>query len=310
MSGRRSRTVGENDEPQRVRSFQTTRSDSKYFDALPWSAFDNAAPDEVLEQQLSLLEKTDGSNVNSAFLYGNKPSWGWDYVFTFKMPRSLRRCLSSTSSDGSEGSATEKSPVCKAYDPDAVGDNDVEEAADKDKEQVGERVRILARLKSAGFVFSQLLIPSENIILLRFSLPENRLKEKAGKLGIELKLKEQFGGGYMAYSSEREHYFMNDILGKARNSFFCPADRALIILNVLQSKENWGCNLNMEKLLYDKTILQAFALHSEHEHGKLIRDAVWKRWWDPTWKPPLAEMKDYLGGKSSTPGFRFLARLV
>lgn len=170
---------------------------------------------------------------------------------------------------------------------------------EKDRELVLRRVEILARLKSAGFVISQLMVPSEGVILVRITLPEKRMKEKAVKLGIELRLQPEYGGGYLAFSEDHERMFLNYELAEERNCYFAPADRSIIIMGVLQSKESWGCDLNIEKLLHEGVILQAFALHSEKERWELVRETVWKRVWDPTYLPPFGLMKDYLGGKWS-----------
>lgn len=126
------------------------------------------------------------------------------------------------------------------------------------------------------------------------------MKAKAVRLGMELRLQPEYGGGYLAFSEDREQLFVNHEQAGERGCYFAPADRSIIIMGVLQSKEDWGCDLNIEKLLHEGIVLQAFALHSEKERWKLVREAVWKRVWDPMYLPPFGEMKDYLGGKLSS----------
>lgn len=290
------------------------------------------SPDAVLQQQIhairELEEESDNgyvTAVNSSFLYGSRPPWGWDFILSFKMPKTLRTKLASTvctpdnnGEDDNDDDEDDQTNVGCNSNPEVseagwwtrlrhrrrkrqaennpnigrkVGGNRYTELTKK-------RVEILARLKSAGFVFSQLAVPSENLILVRLSLPETRLKQKAVHIGLELKLKESYGSGFLAYQTEREQAYVNDDFRSEWNCYFSPSDRALIILAVLQSKEHWGCDLNLERLLYDQTILQAFALHSDSDRPKILKQAVWARWWDPTWKPPLTELKNYLGGKS------------
>lgn len=287
-------------------------SQSMYFDALgPEGAeLDHETPDGLLQDQLAHLA-SDGA-VNSTFLYGAKPVWGWDYVLSFKIKDALFTAnIDSPTQDDSSGNRGRRSDSVKDLRDSeyAYGDADVEsdeinvgderEQAKRKKfeELTRARVEILARLKSAGFVFSQLFIPSEGVILVRVSLSEKRMKEKAMELGMELQLKEEYGGGYLAFSFERQEAFVNHDQQRERNSYFCPADRAMIVVNVLQSKEDWGCGLNIELLLYEKTLVQAFAIHSELERRTLIADTVWKRIWDPTYLPPFNALKDYLGGK-------------
>lgn len=281
-------------------------SDSEYFDALeainepagpeapespPWGPQSSSDDFPTPEDPDKTTEEDDirrGAVQNVS--HGEKPPWGWDYMFCFKLPRSLRRKLEREATPTSATSADDKSH--------AQGENfDQQEEDRKSVERIRKRVEILSRLERAGFHFSQILVPSENVILVRFSLPEPEMKRKAEEIGIELRLKDEFGGGYLAFKQERSEVFSNAEDGKVRECFFAPSDRTLIIIAVLQSRDHWGCDLNIEQLLHEETLLQAFALHSEHEHGNLVNATVWKRAWDPTYKPPLQDLKDYLGGK-------------
>lgn len=294
-----------------AREDSAATSRTVYFDAVETQTFhfENQTPNAVLEQQLSVLEEND-EKVNSTFVYGVKPAWGWDYVLSFKIPGSmnvgdtangsdihrLRKRKRNSQEESNHSSILSAGNNSEPTDPDALTKRTAK-ASQKCEERTKKRVEVLARLKSAGFVFSQLFIPSEGVILVRIALPEKRMKAKAIKLGMELRLKEEFGGGYLTFSFEREEAFLNHREEQARNCYFCPADRAIIILNVLQSKEDWGCGLNIERLLYEKHLLQAFAIHSELEQRALITDTVWKRIWDPTYLPPFNALKDYLGGE-------------
>ena len=123
------------------------------------------------------------------------------------------------------------------------------------------------------------------------------MKDKAIHMRLELKLKKQVGGGYLVFSKEREQTFVNNSQQAERRCYFCASDRALTIISTLHSKEDWGCDLNIERLLHEGVVLQLFALHVKPDQDVLIRKAVWQRWWDPTYKPPLSELRDYLGSR-------------
>lgn len=297
-------------------------------------------PTAVLDMDVD-SDNAFATAAGSAFLNDSKPQWGWDFILSFKLPKTLRAKLANLPSStrtsenkkncvevpvedyGDEGvdedgesSGNDDNPANSFGEPNrgwcvprwrGKGQSEVtqegrvpheEHGRNRYTRQTRKRVEILARLKSAGFVFSQLVVPSENVILVRISLPERQLKQKAVHIGLELRLKEQYGSGFLSYEVEREYAFMNDHHKSVWKCFFSPSERAVIILTVLQSKEHWGCDLNLERLVYDQTVLQAFALHSEPDRKRLVKRAVWARWWDPTWKPPLAELKDYLGGTS------------
>lgn len=151
-------------------------------------------------------------------------------------------------------------------------------------EAVEMRVDILSRLRSAGFVFSQIYVPTENVIYLRFGLSQGRLKEKAELMEMELELKEEYGSGYLKFTRGRANSFRNANRETVETGapYFCPSDRILIILATLQSKENWGCDLNIERLVYKQKISSAFAVHSTVTRDRLVQDVVWDRWYDPT----------------------------
>lgn len=289
---------------------QSSSFGSTYFDALDTPSPQHEPPQVRFNPPIEFSEH-DRVHKNSTFVCGAKPRWGWDYTLCFKIPETIKQTITPKMKNrqglrnrlykGNEGAepnaVTSLEPPEEANNDEDDKDPINSKTVAKSKELTEKRTEILARLKSAGFVFSQLLIPSEGMILVRLSLPEKKMKEKAAKLGMELRLKSEYGGGYLKFRPDRENIFVNDDEGMRRGSYFSPADRAIIIINVLQSKEDWGCDLNIERLLYDQTVIQAFAIHSTLERKQLIADTVWKRLWDPFYVPPFSAMKDYLGGK-------------
>eukprot|EP00178_Gracilaria_changii_P028101 TRINITY_DN957_c0_g1_i2.p1 TRINITY_DN957_c0_g1~~TRINITY_DN957_c0_g1_i2.p1 ORF type:complete len:847 (+),score=149.53 TRINITY_DN957_c0_g1_i2:1650-4190(+) len=268
-----------------------SRSNTVYFDALG-IPFDAAAR-EQLEQHNSTASPDVSEPVQPEC--ERRPSWGWDYVFVFRLPRALKRQLAAEAA----AEAHDYVPPEQQNDEHEQRNEDADEEEEdgKSAQRVRERVEILARLSSAGFVFSQLLVPSEQLIFLRLSLPTTALKQAARHVGMELRLLPQFGGGYLEFEPHREHVYVNHELEKSSGSYFAPADRSLLILNVLQSKEHWGCGLNIERLLFDQKVEQVFALHSIPEKRRLVREVIWRQWWNPIREPPFHEIKDYLGAR-------------
>jgi hypothetical protein len=241
---------------------------------------------------------TKSRHVDSKPIYNAQPPWGWDYCFVIKAPTfsdapvanpepsadlsaQLAANLYSQSSDDVRSSPNVI--VSKSPESIAVGLDDGSSscfATDKDDPDVIEatktRLDIIARLQSAGFTFSQLYVPTERSIYLRVGLSNETMKEKAEHLGMELPLKASYGSGYMAFSPTLSSVYQND---ENSPSYFLPADRILIILGTLQSKEEWGCGLNIEKLVFKKKVMQGFAVHSLPEQDKLVQDVVWARVW-------------------------------
>eukprot|EP00737_Agarophyton_chilense_P003775 gb/GEZJ01004526.1/.p2 GENE.gb/GEZJ01004526.1/~~gb/GEZJ01004526.1/.p2 ORF type:complete len:454 (-),score=59.99 gb/GEZJ01004526.1/:1808-3169(-) len=280
-----------------------SRSNTVYYDALG-IPFDSSSRD-ISDVNIASLSAADLPAEPVPTTAGARPHWGWDYVFVFRLPRALKRQLAADAADAADpadGPAIKRAELAAAAEGrpnDALHQEEDEEEEDgKSAQRLRERVEILARLNSAGFVFSQLLVPSEQLIFLRLSLPLDGLKQAAQHVGMELQLKPEYGGGYLVFAPHREHVYVNHEMEKSSGCYFAPADRSLLIMNVLQSKEHWGCGLNIERLLFEKKVEQAFALHSMVEKRRLVKEVVWRQWWNPIRRPPFQELKDYLGGSA------------
>lgn len=249
-----------------------------------------------------------GVNKNSVNSFDNdghvpsprskKPVWGWDYIMNFGLPADLEENVE-TAGQVSERNEHVSSSFMSILPTYPRSETPPQVVRRRSQQQLQERMEIFARLKSAGFFISQLLVPRERMIVVRLSLDEETLKEKAVHMGLELQLKKEYGSGYLDYSPQREYAFINEDMQQTWNCYFSPAQRALIILTVLQSKEHWGCDLSVEKLLCNQTVLQMFLLHSPPERDALVQNVVWKRLWDPTWKPSMDALREYFGGKFS-----------
>lgn len=151
---------------------------------------------------------------------------------------------------------------------------------------------LLACLRDKGFHYSQHV--TNKFIFVRLALPETVMMEKAELLGKELKLRQNYGGGYLPFSRDRAHVFENE--RRLHGGYFSPADRVLITLAVLRSREGWGADIDLGRLKKAGVIQQAFALHSD-EREDLLHRAVFRQWWNPFRAPPVQLLKDYFGSR-------------
>lgn len=67
------------------------------------------------------------------------------------------------------------------------------------------------------------------------------------------------------------------------------------MLNIIKTRGEGGCGLNLSELLRDKCLVAAFPLHDPEELNKL-RDK-WFSWKFAPWAQPLWDIKDYFGEK-------------
>uniref|UniRef100_A0A7S0ZFM9 Anoctamin transmembrane domain-containing protein n=1 Tax=Timspurckia oligopyrenoides TaxID=708627 RepID=A0A7S0ZFM9_9RHOD len=186
---------------------------------------------------------------------------GWDFCFVFK------------------GDA--------AFD----GETDVTQKLGRD----ANRIRIRAVLKSAGFQVSEIQSKDRNKILMRCSIPEPVMKKKAEHLGFRLRLKEEYGSGYLGYAESRDSCYVNADFVANGDSYFTAAQRVNITLEILGLDDAEGCSFNLSQEIYDGNIIASFAFHYIPERDSLVTASVWNQWWNLFWDPPFDRLRDYLG---------------
>jgi Calcium-activated chloride channel len=278
--------------------------------APPTESAPSAAPPVEITALTALPAAPNAGTPTPASPSGSgRPGWGWDFCFVFRAPgftdgqvrQGAYAVVAGVEGEDDEGGSdssphnfdvSEEEPATPLDAESCVVIDDDDKAI---KEAVEMRCNILARLCSAGFAFSQIYVPSEESIFLRFGLSNKALQAKAEKMGMELGLRDEHGGGFIKFTKSAAASFKNSSRPslEAGSPYFCPSDRILIILATLQSKEAWGCDLNIERLVFKGKIMQAFAVHSPPEQQQLVRDVVWGR----KFTPPIDKMKEYLGAR-------------
>jgi hypothetical protein len=206
-------------------------------------------------------------NLQNPDEFGQRPPWGWDYVLSFLGP----------------GEESENGDEPK---PDALREADAA------------RQRILRRLRSAGFVYSQYVARSDRVIHVRIALPEPVQMEKAELAGKQLKLKANYGSGYFLFTKVRSRCFVNDYRCARGEPYFSSADRILLILAVIRSRDDWGAAVDLEKYKRDGKLLQAFSVHKEDERKKILKETLENTGVRHSLKDPvLSNMHHYVGGR-------------
>lgn len=212
------------------------------------------------------------SYTDPVLSFGEKPSTGWDYVLIFRAPN-----VKELKKDRGALSVSLK--------------RDLEEA-----KKAGEvREEVLERLRAARFSYSQLWVPATKTILVRIGLQNKVLHEIAEKKQLCLELRTRYGGGYLAYHQEWKLCYVN----YRYKDFFTPAQRLELTLTALQSKEEWGASIDVEKLQVNGNLEDAYPLHDRRQRNELFRHMVLKRWWDPLFRPNFRLVNDYFGTRVS-----------
>lgn len=198
--------------------------------------------------------------------HGDAPPWGWDYVLVFPAPEAAT-------------SEQDSSP-----DPALTAINDV-------------RISTLSALRTASFSYSQLWLPADGLVLVRLSLPESALFEKAAADGLRLRLLPRYGAGYLVFDSDRPYVFDYAFRTDQGLPYFPPAVRVQLTLATLRSRDDWGAAINLGTLRRSGVLKQAFALHAHPEREQLLESAVYKQWWNPRLIIPLHDLKEYFGSR-------------
>ncbi|KAL4144975.1 hypothetical protein PRNP1_012649 [Phytophthora ramorum] len=76
---------------------------------------------------------------------------------------------------------------------------------------------------------------------------------------------------------------------------FRGVDRIKLMLNIVKTRGEGGCGLNLSELLKDKCLVATFPLHDPEELSKLREK--WFSWKFAPWAQPLTDIKDYYGEK-------------
>lgn len=208
------------------------------------------------------------SYSSAGLSYGDKPTTGWECTLVFlapdldEFPEENNFKLSKLSSDERAANAA------------GLG-----------------RQNILEILMKSGFSYSQLWVPAAHVVLVRVALPNEKLHEVAEKMSLELKLRRKFGGGYLRYTREQRNCFVNHQI----EGFFTPAQRLRINLEALENKSDWGAGINTEALIHQGILTDFFPLHDRKVRENLLAEVVYRRWYDPFFRPSFNKIRDYLG---------------
>lgn len=192
--------------------------------------------------------------------HGPIPSAGWDFVFAFRAPSSV-------------------------------------DTADTPKQRRADAARfaVLNDLANASFSYSQLWLPADRRYFIRIALPQSTMMLKAQAYGLQLRVRANFGGGYLPFKVENAHNFINQDRVDVGLPYFTPAQRNIITRAVLRSREDWGVDLNLHALFASHALKLSYALHSRHERNVLLHATVYDKWWRPLRELPLTALLEYFG---------------
>eukprot|EP00741_Cyanophora_paradoxa_P013014 tig00020660_g12569.t1 len=149
---------------------------------------------------------------------------------------------------------------------------------------------ILQRLKGAGLEVKKVLSANRDEVFVKISASQEKLEKMAEVMRLQMRVKDQHGGGHAAFTSERKAEFF----GAGEQGLFRSVERARILHWTIEAPwKDGGAELNMRDLKRDGYIRNFFPLHEPNARMKLLETWAWK-WYAPQ---PLDDIREYLGDK-------------
>jgi len=159
--------------------------------------------------------------------------------------------------------------------------------------KVKEKALILKRLRQVGLIYSKVKSADGGEIYYRITANQQRLEEQAQTMGMQIKLKEMYGGGYTEFLINKKELYES-----AGDRFFTSLQRQSIILDIIENKKrDGGAELNMDREKARGNILSFYPLHDDKTVDQLV--ASWASF-GGAWKSqfinqPLDDVRNYMG---------------
>lgn len=123
------------------------------------------------------------------------------------------------------------------------------------------------------------------------------LKLKAEEIGYKLETQPALGGGYLEFRRDQERDYINydRTVGANPLPYFTAAERVKILLEVLASTQKFGCGITLRDEIYEKHVIDAFALHFREEQLEATQEIVLKNLWKPFAPMNYKKIREYTG---------------
>jgi hypothetical protein len=163
---------------------------------------------------------------------------------------------------------------------------------EKDRQQ--KRDELVGQLRNVGLFVSQRESSDSKNTFLLVGASEAKFEEYAERMGIELKLKDEFGGGFSAFSRKKKHLFK--VMGI--DGLFNRNERQHLITQIIESdKDDDGAELNLQGMEYDGVIDKVYPLHENSTKKKIIDNFCLNR--NPFTRIPMDDIRHYFGEEIS-----------
>eukprot|EP00026_Physarum_polycephalum_P003265 Phypoly_transcript_03275.p1 GENE.Phypoly_transcript_03275~~Phypoly_transcript_03275.p1 ORF type:complete len:739 (+),score=105.38 Phypoly_transcript_03275:250-2466(+) len=191
---------------------------------------------------------------------------------------------------GEDGPATQKWEIVVVYPN--VPSNTFSSPADTNKQQ--KRDALVGQLRNVGLFVSQRESTDSTQTFLLIGASQAKFEEYAELFGLELTLKDEYGGGFSAFSREKRHLFKV----KGSGGFFTKTERQRLIMEIIETdNDDGGAELDLPGMEFDGVIEKVYPLHENSAKKKIIDNFCKSR--NPFTKLPLDDLRSYFGEEIS-----------
>jgi hypothetical protein len=155
------------------------------------------------------------------------------------------------------------------------------------------RKEIVANLKSnrVGLKVGKRRSKDGTLAFILIAAPQERLEIQAETINLPMKLKEEYGGGFHAFSVENKTMFLAE---DESEGFFRSMQRIYLIETILQGDPVYGgAGLKFYKMIHDGVITRWFPLPNEEKRKELVE--IWANPKKVFKRQPLQLVRNYLG---------------
>jgi len=179
--------------------------------------------------------------------------------------------------------------------------NSTGEVSDQDKklkkwlELQKSRKELVNHLRSVGLRAVRKRSTDGNVMFVLIGASQIRLEAEAEQLDLQMRTKDEFGGGWDEFSIAKKDMFQPD---SPDEGFFRQLQRIHLIESIFSGDPDFGgAGLNLDQLVRDGVCEKIYPMHNDEKRKELL--SIWGSPKKFLTKQPLQHIRNYLGEEIS-----------